>query len=339
MRAVYPPGARVLAVTGARGFVGREVIRRLLDDGRFFRILALDVREPGLVHPKLRHVRVDLTLPGVDVALAELLAKEGCDTLLHAAFLSSPSHDVAWAHELEAIGTLHVLTAAGAARLRRVVMWSQTLVYGAAPHNPNFLTEEHPLRDSARASFLADKVEAERQALRFCREHPDTAVVILRTAPMLGPTIQNYLTRLFSHAVCPRLLGFDPLVQLLHEQDAIDAFLLALCNEVRGTFNIVAEGVLPYSTVLARMGRVPLPLPRMLAYPLVRTLWGTQLGPVPPELLDFLRYLCVADGTRARQQLGFSPRFDICSTIDDFVGLLPKETPSASGGKVQEVRP
>src|SRR5438876_996424 len=80
----------------------------------------------------------------------------------------------------------------------------------------------------------------------------------------------------FSRPVCPSLLGFDPLMQFLHEEDAVSALCLALVSDVRGAFNIVGEGVLPYSTVLAMLGRLPLPLPRLVAYPLGRALWALQ---------------------------------------------------------------
>lgn len=331
----------MLAVTGAHGFIGREVIRRLLDDRRFVKILALDVRAPALQHDKLRHLRVDLTMPAADVALGQILTEEGADTLLHAAFLSQPSHDPAWAHELEAIGTMHALSAASSAKVSRVVLWSQTLVYGAGPQNPNFLAEDRPLYEGSRPGFIADKVEAERQARAFVRECPEASLAILRTAPILGPSVKSFAARFLSRPLCPSLLGFDPLMQFVHEEDAIDAFLRALLLDVRGAFNIVGPGVLPYSTVLAMLGRLPLPLPRLLAYPLGRALWALQASAAPPELLDFLCYLCVADGARARRELGFSPRHDIRAILDDFAGVggAPAGRRPGREPAVVEVRP
>ena len=80
------------------------------------------------------------------------------DTLLHLAFLSSPTHASAWAHELESVGTMHVLNAARRVTLRKLILWSQTILYGAHPTNPNFLTERHPLRADAEDPFFADKI-------------------------------------------------------------------------------------------------------------------------------------------------------------------------------------
>jgi UDP-glucose 4-epimerase len=116
-------------------------------------------------------------------------------------------------------------------------------------------------------------------------------------------------------------MGHDPLVQRHHARDASAALKRALDAEARGPYNIVGEGVLPYSTVLAMMGRVPVPMPHFVASRLCRALWTTQLADAPPTFLDFLRYLCVADGRRAREVLGFKPRYDIRRTILDFLGV------------------
>jgi len=209
---------------------------------------------------------------------------------VHAAFLSAPTHAAAWAHELESIGTMHVLNAAAECQVRKVIAWSQTVVYGANPLNPNFLSEEHELRgDKSRSRFVREKVEVERQVRRFRAENTDTIVTTLRTATTLGPTIRNFATRFFQRPVAPVLMGYDPLMQFVHERDVTDAFVAAVENDYPGEYNIVGDGVLPYSTILALMGKVPIPLPHFLAYPLSKALWATQIFDSPPNFLDFLR--------------------------------------------------
>jgi UDP-glucose 4-epimerase len=319
------PEARVVAVTGACGFLGQELIRRLEENRRYEKVLALDIRPPDVPLEKTRFCRTDLTLPTVDGQIAALLADEAVDTLIHAAFLSYPTHASAWAHELEDIGTMHVLNACVQARPGKVVLCSTTLVYGAHPENPNFLAETHPLNGQPRSRFVQDKVRAEKQVAHFAEENPDVAVAILRFAPLLGPTVTSVFTRFFSRPVAPVLMGYDPLMQFIHEADAVDALELAVEGDVRGAYNIVGDGVLPYTTILALMGKLPLPLPHTLAYSLSRALWATQIFDSPPSFLDFLRFLCVADGAKATRELGFVPRHDLKRTIADFLGVGPME--------------
>jgi UDP-glucose 4-epimerase len=343
-RPSFDPEQRVVAVTGAYSFIGAELIKRLERDRRYYKVVAVDIRKPTFPMSKTQFHKIDLTLPTADADLAAVWKREGVDTVVHAAFLSTPTHANAWAHELESIGTMHVLNAAAECQVRKLVVWSQTVVYGAHPLNPNFLSEEHELRGGvSRSRFVKDKVEVEKQVRRFRGENPDSIVTTLRTATTLGPTIRNFATRFFSRPVAPMLMGYDPLMQFVHERDVIDAFCRAVDNDFPGEFNIVGDGVLPYSTILALMGKVPLPMPHFVAYPLSRALWATQIFDSPPNFLDFLRFLCVADGRKAERVMGFRPQHDIKSTVHEFLGVArelpagepqtsPQRTTSATGG-------
>src|SRR5579883_258279 len=310
--------ARVVAVTGAASFLGKNLIGLLQEDERIQRIVALDVKAPPTAGDKTRMYDVDLTQPTAEARVAEILAAERVDTLVHLAFLSSPTHATAWAHELESVGTMQVLVAARHAQVRKLVVWSQTMLYGAHPTNPNFLSERHPLRASAKEPFFADKIEAEGEARKFAQRSPGAIVSILRTAPILGPTVHNYMTRYLARKVVPTMMGFDPLMQFLHEVDAIAAFKLAIDRDVPGTFNIVAEGVLPLSTVIKLAGRFALPVPHPLAQSLCALGWVAQVAEAPPSFLKYLRFLCIADGEKAKEKMGFRPAYTTREALVDF---------------------
>jgi UDP-glucose 4-epimerase len=317
---------RVVAVTGACTYLGAELLRRLEEDPRYAKVLALDIRPPALAPGgKVEFVKIDLTQPTVDSDLATLLSKYQVDTFVHGAFLSHPTHAAEWAHELEDVGTMHVLNACSGVPPRRFVMISTTLVYGAHPKNPNFLVEDSELKGHRDSRFVNDKVRAERQVQRFAADHPGTEVCVLRFAPILGPSISNMYTRFFSRVVAPVMMGHDPLMQFVHEQDASYALLRGVESNATGAFNIVGKGVLPYTTVLALLGRVPVPMPQIVARQMTKVLWATQLVGSPPSFLDFLLYLCVADGAKARRELGFAPRLSIKRTIMDFGGVPPED--------------
>jgi UDP-glucose 4-epimerase len=115
------------------------------------------------------------------------------------------------------------------------------------------------------------------------------------------------------------MMGFDPLVQFLHEVDAIAALHLTLLRDVPGTYNIVGDGVLPLSTVIKVAGRIALPVPHPLARSLTALGWVAQLVEAPPTFLKYLRFLCVADGARAQTALGFTPAYTSREALLDFV--------------------
>ncbi len=318
---VADPNQRVVAVTGASNFLGTELLRRLEEDRRYARVFALDVRQPLTPLDKTEYRKLDLTQPTVDAQIADLIATERVDTVVHNAFLTYPTRATTWAHELEDIGTMHLLNACAESKPAKLVLSSTTMVYGASPKNPNFLTEDQELKGMPGSRFVNDKVRAEKQVLAYANAHPDVAVTSLRFAPLLGPTVTNFFTRFFSRPVAPVMMGYDPLLQFVHESDAGDALKLAVDVDAPGAFNIVGKGVLPYTTILAMMGKVPLPMPRMVAYSLSKALWATQVFDSPPTFLDYLRFLCVADGDKAREVLGFEPRYDLKAIVNDFLGV------------------
>jgi UDP-glucose 4-epimerase len=315
-----PRARRTVALTGADGFLGRNLIGLLEDDDRVGRIVALDVEQPPTAGRKTRFYRVDLTQPTVDARMAEILAAEGVDTFLHLAFLASPTYASAWAHELESVGTMHVLNACRERPVHKFILWSQTILYGALPSNPNFLTEAHPLRGNRESRFLVDKIEAEAVVQRFARQMPQTVVTVLRMAPILGPTVKNYLSRYLGRRFVPTLMGYDPLMQFLHEVDALAALKLATIRDVPGVFNIVGEGVLPLSKVIELAGRTPWPVLASIARPIASVLWAAQLLEAPSSWVDYLRWLCVADDERARDVLRFRPAFTTREAVLDYAG-------------------
>jgi UDP-glucose 4-epimerase len=313
------PAARVIAVTGTSSFIGQNLLGLFDEDQTIGRVVAIDIKPPLGAGKKTRFYEVDLTQPAAEARLAEILAAEGARTLVHLAFQSSPSQATAYAHELESVGTMHLLVAARQARVRKLVMSSLTLLYGAHPSNPNFLGEHQPLRATKREPFFADKIEAETEVSRFVERSEGVIATVLRTAPVLGPTVDNYLTRYLSRRFVMTMMGFDPLLQFVHEVDAIAAFKLAVDRDVPGTFNICGDGVLPLSTVIKLAGRVAVAIPHPIAEPINTLAWMAQLAPAPSTFLSYLRFLSVADGSRARDVMGFRPAYTTREALTDFV--------------------
>jgi UDP-glucose 4-epimerase len=298
-----------VAITGANGSLGRLVVASLLENDAVGTVVALDLAPPELKHPKLLFEALDLTRPTADRELAKVLAEQKADRFLHLAFFSSQIRNAVYAHEVEALGTVHVLSACVEAGVPHLVMSSTTTVYGASPQNPNFLGETHPLVANSRSRFVADKVEAEQQVRRFRAKKPGLAATVLRFAPTVGPTIENPFTRYLSRRLAPTVLGYDPLLQFLHEEDAVAATVAVTLAPRPGTFNIVGRGVLPLSLVLRLLGASALPLPHPWAKGALRALGAVGVVSMPPTLIDYVRYLWVADGRLAEKELSFRPRY------------------------------
>ena len=314
-KTLYPP----VAITGS-GFKGMALLRWLENSPEFPRVVFLDYRKPTEVLKKTKFYRIDLTETLADVQLYEILAQEGIETLVHTAMPITPPRNMAWAHELLSVGSVYVCNAAAEAGVRKMILASTADVYGAFPDNPAYLTEDQAPRGGLKSRFLADKIDAERQYLKYSRKYPDSVMTILRPATILGPTIQSYKTRYLQRALVPTVLGYDPLVQFIHEADLFQAFQHAIRKDCPGIFNLASKGVIPLSRAIRLMGKMPLPLSLLGLKTLVQTLWFLDISPAPATHLDFLKYSCLVAWERAEEVMGFAPRYNCKETLLEFVG-------------------
>ncbi|HTO52679.1 MAG TPA: NAD-dependent epimerase/dehydratase family protein [Myxococcota bacterium] len=300
-------GRRGLAITGLGTFTGMRIAERLLDGDVPPRIVALDLRLPRRLEGRVRFHRVDLTEPTADSWVAEILEKEGCDAVLHAAFFTDPHPDLELSHELEVLGSLHVMNAAAAAGVRKLVVTSSAQVYGPHPDNPGFLSEEHPLRPHPQAHALRDRAELEGLLRIFAQRHHDIVVTTLRPSWIMGPSFDSAVTRRFESGRVVTLLGYDPLIQFLQEEDWLDAVELVLERDAPGPWNLAGDGVLPLSTLLRLAGKRSLPLPHPWLYRAAQLDSLARSGDSPAAFYDHLRFGWLVDTRRARELLGFDP--------------------------------
>ena len=166
-------------------------------------------------------------------------------------------------HSFNVVGTTRLLDAVAKYGVKKVVVLSSANVYGPRPDNSNFLTEDAPLMAASRFSGVRDLIEVDMLAQGFFWRHPDIETVILRPVHIVGPTIQNAPSNYLRLQYPWMLAGFDPMVQLIHEEDAARAMVEALRPGLRGVYNVVGPGEVPLSAVLRELGRTPIPVPHI----------------------------------------------------------------------------
>jgi UDP-glucose 4-epimerase len=297
-----------IVVTGISGRLGRLLAQRLHLDHE---ILGLD-RRPMVRKPK------DIEVFQVDIRRKKcerLFRNRKIDVLVHLNIM----HDLRKAqHELHSwnvIGTQRLLEYAARHDVRKVVFLSTANVYGARPDNPQFLTEDAPLMAGERFSEMGSLVAADMLLATFFWKRPDVETVILRPAHIVG-SVRNGPSLYLSMPVMPTILGFDPVLQLVHEDDVVEALALAATSSVRGVFNVAGGGELPLSALARKLGRRTLPLPYPLLKLLMRRAWAMGVTDMPAPELDFLRYLCLVDDRRAREELGYAPSRSLTETLE-----------------------
>lgn len=315
----YP---KVVLVTGACRFLGGYLVARLAQNPRIEHVIAVDAVAPSkdLLRRmgRAEFVRADIRNPFI----AKVIRTGDVDTVVHAAAASyAPgSGGRATLKELNVMGAIQLFAACQKApSVRRVILKSTSEVYGSSSRDPVLFTESSSRRRPPGEGFARDSIDIEGYARGLGRRRPDIAVTILRLANMIGPGMDTALSRYLAGPVVPTVIGHDPRLQLLHEQDALGALEHATIAGQAGTFNIGASGIIMMSQAIRRAGRIPLPLPRS-ALVVVDSLWrATRNTELDREQLDYLSYGRVMDTNRMRAELGYTPKWTTAEAFDDYV--------------------
>ena len=301
--------SKKVIITGISGRLGRIVARRLHRDPAYS-IIGLD-RRPLIGKPKdIEHYQVDLRSKKVrDVFRAGDIA-----AVIHMGVMHDPRARPSEIYSWNISGTAKLLEHSQAFGVPKVVLLSSANVYGPRPDNPQFLTEDAPLLAAQRFPAMRDLVEIDHMMSTFLWRARDIETVILRPVHILG-SVHNAPSNYLRLDPVPVLLGFDPMIQVIHERDVAEAIMTALRPGIRGIFNLTGPGELPLSAVLRALGRRTFPIPHPIAKPLWSAAFRLGISSYPVAEFDFIRYVCMVDGARAERELGFRPRHSLRETI------------------------
>jgi len=219
-------------------------------------------------------------------------------------------------------GTERFLEACHEAGVGAALLASSGTVYGAWPDNPPRIPEDHPLRGKPGFPYVEDKLELERLAARYAAEHPSCRVLLIRPTVVVGPRMDNFLSRFFLRPVAFRVAGANPPVPVVHEEDVGEATWRILKEAPPGPYNLDAEGEIPLLEVIRRLGRRAIPVPHAVLKLLAALAWRLRLralSEVPPAMTDYIRWRWTLDGTRVTRETSFRYRYTAEEAMEAFV--------------------
>ena len=319
---VNAPGAGLplVLVTGADGYLGRQLVARLANSPAICRgVVALDVRE--VPEPRrLAGVRYE-TADIRDQRTAELIVANSPDVVVHLAAMVSPPPGTAreLLYEVDVEGTRRVLEACVAAGVRRLVVTSSGAAYGYHADNPAAIGEDQPLRGNPEFAYSDHKRQVEEMLARARSEHPTLEQVVLRLCTVLGNTTRNQITDLFDRRRLLAVRGAASPFSFIWDQDVVAALVRALGAGPPGVYNLAGDGSVTMQQIAALLGKPCVEIPAWLlraALALLRALRLTQYG---PEQVDFLRYRPVLDNTMIKRSFGFVPTLSSRAAFERFL--------------------
>lgn len=324
---------RVVLVTGvANTFAARFAYRlaHLGAESGIDRVIGIDTILPSGDLDGVKFVRADIRTPVV----GKVIAVEGVDTVVHLD-VGPPTRDRSGsAKELNVIGTMQLLAACQrSTTVGKFVLGSSTAVYGTSPRDPAMFTESLLARGGVRTGFPKDIVEAESYVRGFARRRSDVIITTLRCAQVLHADIETPFQRYFANPVLPTAMGFDPRLQFLHLDDALNVLTEAVLNDRPGTFNIAGDGVVTLSQACRRLGRPTLPLLPIGFAVASRRMIRTMGSDISPDLHRLLQYGRVVDTSALRDIFGYDLIWTSQQTFEEFRRSVRPGIMSSLGGR------
>jgi UDP-glucose 4-epimerase len=311
-------GRRVL-ITGVGSYLGTELARRLERDPEIDYVAGLDTRPPQAKLEKTDFIEADIRNP----LITKLLPQAEVDTVVHNQIVRQPGRGMTpqAMHDINVIGSLQLLGACERSpTLRTIVIRGSAGIYGSEPQAPQFFTEEMARLYPLRTRFQRDVGEIENYFETYSRRHPQVTCMMLRYQPAIGPTTDSQVTRYLSLPVVPTFLGFDPRLQFIHASDGLEALVASIKRPLRGAVNVAAPGTIGLTKMIRLAGKPSLPVAPPLFPTVANT--GLRLGifsSLSPDFRRLLRYGRAVDTRRLVEEVGFRPRFDATSALEDYL--------------------
>jgi nucleoside-diphosphate-sugar epimerase len=341
-----------VVVVGATGNVGTSVLRSLADEPAVTEIVGVARRLPGMAWPKTRFVEADI----VKDDLVSLF--RGADAVVHLAWLIQPSRDEEQLHAVNVDGSERVFRAAGEAGVGALVYASSIGAYSPGPKDASGVDESYATGGVETSFYSRHKSATERQLDALETEFPALRVVRLRKGLVfkreaaaeirryfIGPLLPGSLMRPQLIPVVPDIEGL--VFQAVHSYDAGEAYRLAIVRgDARGAYNIAADPVLDPDELADLLDARKVPVPASAVRAAAEASWHAHAQPTPPGWVDMALNVPVMNTTRAREELGWEPRFSSREALMDLLHGLrdgsgadtPPLAPESSGpARVREI--
>jgi len=337
-----------IVVTGATGNVGTSVVEALLQRPEVTSVLGLARRKPAAEDGRTAG---RLEWANADIRHDDLVPLfRGADVIVHLAWLFQPTHRswVTWRANVG--GSERVLRAVAEAAVRSLVFASSVGAYSPA-EDDRPVTEQWPTDGWPQAAYMREKAYVERLADAFERRQPQCRVVRMRPAFTFKYTSAEEQRRLFAGPLVPNPLvrpGLLPLLplpsglrfQAVHSEDVGRAYALAAVGHVGGPFNLAAEPVFDRDRIAELLRTRVVGVPPRAVRAVLAFGWRLRMLPAQPDLFDALMRLPVMDATRARTELGWTPRMGADDALREFLagfraGAGGNTAPLAADGSIR----
>lgn len=304
-------------ITGVTSTIGRMVAEQLYYDKKIGKIIGVGrVDRPYYFNDyspsRFIYMKVDILKYRElhNLFISPELREANINTVVHLAFVEEISRRDLDPHTLNVEGTKNLLDMCMNTKgIKKFIFKSTIFVYKLKPDSPTVIDESGDLNfDPNAPQWIKDRVDAD-MLCRSAMENDKMDIVVLRFPHIIGRNINSQMNIYLNQRIVFKIMGFDPVINLIHSKDVVNAIQHAIHANVRGVFNIRGRETAPLSTFLRLNKKRPIPVPASV-FSLINSIqW--KLGITDfyyPVNKDILKYNCVPSSERMEKILKFTPK-------------------------------
>ncbi len=306
-----------ILITGAAGYIGTELLKRLAVSSKVGKIIALDVRNVQ-ASDRIKGVTYDQAdIRGGE--FVEIVDKYKPHSIVHLASVVSAGGDPELDYSIDVEGTQNVLKACIASGVSQLVITSSGAAYGYHADNPSWLKETDALRGNDDFPYPRHKRLVEELLAKYRVEYPELKQLVLRPGTVLGAATNNQITSLFDRPFMLKIAKSRSDFVFIWDEDVVSIIEKGVLENKEGIYNLAGTGSLSAHEIAKILNKRCLVVPAFLLGLLLNISRFLKLGKLGAEHVKFIQYRPVLDNKSLKEDFGYTPKKTTREVFDFFI--------------------
>jgi len=297
-----------ILVTGAEGYIGKKVIKRLLNQHSGVDVVVgIDIKDSGnYVKENFHFVKCDILSNTPDL----LIKKYNINTIIHLASIVKAPKGMSreTMYNIDVVGTKKLYESAIKNKVSQFIITTSGASYGYYSDNPKWLKETDRIRGNDEFAYSQHKKLVEEMLLDYRLKNAYPKQLILRPGTVLGKGVSNQITDMFEKKVVTGIKNAKTPFVFIWDEDVVNIIFKGVFEEKSGIYNLAGDGflTLPQIAKILKKPFIGIPagfLKRVLSF--LKKINLTQYG---PEQIRFLLYRPVLSNAKLKSEFKYTPK-------------------------------
>lgn len=292
-----------ILITGAAGDIGSRLVDDFQHNPQVDLYTTALASLPGCVQST--HKSFDIR----DPAFIQWVKQIKPDVIIHLASIIQLPENMSreQAYDIDVKATQSLLDAAVEIGVKKIVVTSSGAAYGYWSDNPQWLTEDMPVRGNDDYFYSSHKRQVEEMLAYYRAKYPALQQVVLRPGTVLGPNFENPITNMFSKKIITGIAGSPSPFVIIWVDDLVAYLIEAALTDVAGVFNVAGDGTLTLKQIAKHLNKPYVGIPSGLLRAVLSILKPLGLSQYGPEQVKFIEFRPVLANIKIKKVFNHQP--------------------------------